>query len=77
MEKHQKRQKYKTTVPTILLSIIATVIALAILFQVGFVANTFALTRYFNCTTRIANNNNTISLANIEACYDKVFQGAK
>ncbi len=35
-----------------------------------------ALTRYFNCVTRVANNNGTFSLENAEACYDNVFKGA-
>lgn len=36
-----------------------------------------ALTRYFNCTTRAANKNGTLSLQNVDNCYDNVFKGAK
>ena len=36
-----------------------------------------ALTRYYNCTTRVANKNGTLSLQNIENCYDQIFKGAK
>jgi len=36
-----------------------------------------ALTRYYNCTTRVANKNGSLSLQNIENCYDQVFKGAK
>jgi len=36
-----------------------------------------ALTRYDNCTTRVANKNGTLSLQNVGNCYDQVFKGAK
>jgi hypothetical protein len=42
-----------------------------------FVSSTYALTRYFNCVTRIANGNGTMSLDNVKGCYYKVFQGAR
>ena len=42
-----------------------------------FVSNAYALTRYFNCPTRIANGNGTMSLDNVKGCYYKVFQGAR
>jgi len=42
-----------------------------------FVSNAYALTRYFNCVTRIANGNSTMSLENVKGCYYKVFQGAR
>ena len=42
-----------------------------------FVSNAYALTRYFNCVTRIANGNGTMSLENVKGCYYKVFQGAR
>jgi hypothetical protein len=35
------------------------------------------LTRYYNCATRVANKNGTLSLQNIENCYDQDFKGAK
>lgn len=41
-----------------------------------FVSSAYALTRYFNCVTRIANGNGTMSLDNVKGCYYKVFQGA-
>jgi hypothetical protein len=40
-----------------------------------FVSNAYALTRYFNCVTRIGNG--TMSLDNVKGCYYKVFQGAR
>jgi hypothetical protein len=59
------------------LSIIAIVIALAIVVQIGFIVPAHALTNYFNCITRIANRHGTLTLENVENCYDKVFKGAK
>ena len=42
-----------------------------------FLTSAYALTRYFNCITRIANGNGTITLENVKGCYYKVFQGAR
>jgi hypothetical protein len=42
-----------------------------------FVSNAYALTRYFNCVTKVANGNNSMSLDNVKGCYYKVFQGAR
>ena len=42
-----------------------------------FLSSAYALTRYFNCVTRIANGNGTMSLENVKGCYYKVFQGAR
>jgi hypothetical protein len=42
-----------------------------------FVSSAYALTRYLNCVTRIANGNGTVSLDNVKGCYYKVFQGAR
>jgi hypothetical protein len=42
-----------------------------------FLTSTYALTRYFNCVTRIANGNGTMTLENVKGCYYKVFQGAR
>jgi hypothetical protein len=42
-----------------------------------FLTSAYALTRYFNCVTRIANGNGTMTLENVKGCYYKVFQGAR
>lgn len=42
-----------------------------------FLSSAYALTRYFNCITRIANGNGTMTLENVKGCYYKVFQGAR
>jgi hypothetical protein len=39
-----------------------------------FLTSAYALTRYFNCVTRIANGNGTMTLENVKGCYYKVFQ---
>ncbi len=35
------------------------------------------LTRYHNCVTRDANNLGSLSLADVEICYDNVFKDAQ
>lgn len=65
------RMNIKTT-----LQITCVVFSLLILAQISIVDPANALTRYFNCVTRAANNNGTFSMDNAEACYDKVFKGA-
>lgn len=35
-----------------------------------------ALTRYYNCLARVANKNATLSIANVDACYNLIFKGA-
>ena len=57
-------------------SIFSAVIALAIVIQISFIIPAHALTYYFNCISRIANKNGTITLENAVNCYDKVFKGA-
>jgi hypothetical protein len=58
-------------------SIFAAITALAIVIQISFIIPAHALTYYFNCISRIANKNGTITLENAVNCYDKVFKGAK
>ena len=49
---------------------------MVIISQITIVDAANALTRYFNCTTRVANSESTFSLGDAETCYDKVFKGA-
>lgn len=58
------------------LGIFIIVMVSVILIQVSLITSSQALTRYFNCITRIANGNGTLTLTNVEGCYYKVFQGA-
>jgi hypothetical protein len=58
------------------LAILCLAFSFIIIAQVTIVDTANALTRYFNCVTRVANSNSTFSLDNAEACYDRVFKGA-
>jgi hypothetical protein len=57
--------------------IIAAVLSMIVVYQCGLLIDADALTRYYNCTTRAANKNGTLSLQNVDNCYDNVFKGAK
>lgn len=57
-------------------SIVAIVLASSFLIQISSVAPSEALTRYYNCIARVANKNATLSMANIDACYNLIFKGA-
>lgn len=56
---------------------IVAILAVIFVYQIGIMVDADALTRYYNCTTRVANKNGTLSLQNIENCYDQIFKGAK
>lgn len=60
-----------------IVTVILVVAIFTILIQDIIVTSASALTRYFNCVTRVANNNGTVTLQNVEGCYYKVFQGAR
>ena len=56
---------------------IAAAFSIILIYQSGLLTDADALTRYYNCTTRAANKNGTLSLQNVDNCYDNVFKGAK
>jgi len=56
---------------------VAAAFSIVITYQSGLLTDADALTRYYNCTTRAANKNGTLSLQNVDNCYDNVFKGAK
>jgi hypothetical protein len=56
---------------------IVTILTIIFVYQISIMVDVDALTRYYNCTTRVANKNGTLSLQNIENCYDQIFKGAK
>jgi hypothetical protein len=56
---------------------IAAAFSIVLTYQSGLLTDADALTRYYNCTTRAANKNGTLSLQNVDNCYDNVFKGAK
>jgi hypothetical protein len=41
------------------------------------IAPAFALTKYFNCTTRVANKHADLTLEDVNECYYKIFVGAR
>jgi hypothetical protein len=58
-------------------SLLAIAATLVILIQIGLIDAAEGLTRYYNCVTRDANNHGTLPLADVEDCYEKVFNGAE
>jgi hypothetical protein len=56
---------------------LAVALSVIVIYQSGLLIDADALTRYYNCTTRVANKNDTLSLQNVDNCYDNVFKGAK
>jgi hypothetical protein len=59
------------------LSMLSITAIFVILIQTTLVDAAQGLTRYYNCVTRDANNQGSLSLADVEICYDKVFKGAQ
>jgi hypothetical protein len=55
------------------LSVIAIISALALIMASTFVTPAFALKRYFNCMTEIANKAGELTLQDVNSCYDKEF----
>ncbi len=60
----------------IALKVSCIVFSVLVLAQLMVIEPANALTRYFNCATRAANQNGSFSVDNVEACYDKIFKGA-
>jgi hypothetical protein len=59
------------------LSTIAVIAALALILASTYVTPAFALKRYFNCMTEIANKSGTLTLEDVNSCYDKEFHSSK
>jgi hypothetical protein len=55
------------------LSIMAIIAAFALITATTFVTPAFALKRYFNCVTEIANKAGQLTLQDVNSCYDKEF----
>ena len=71
------RKKSPTTSTTLTIAgIFAIVMSLSILFQIGSLSSAHALSHYFNCIIRGADKSGTLTVTNVETCYDKVFKGA-
>jgi hypothetical protein len=74
---HQQRWQALRNVQARTVLTVAAVLSIIVIYQSGILTDADALTRYFNCTTRAANKNGTLSLQNVDNCYDNVFKGAK
>ena len=48
----------------------------AILVNTSYVLPSEGLTRYYNCVARVANKNATLTISNVDNCYNKIFKGA-
>lgn len=59
-----------------LASIIAIGLVSSFLIQITSVPPAEALTRYYNCLARVVNKNATLSISDVDACYNKIFKGA-
>ena len=57
-------------------SVLSVAAILVIMIQVTMMDTAQGLTKYYNCVTRDANNHGTLSLADVEDCYEQVFNGA-
>jgi hypothetical protein len=58
------------------LEVIVIVTALSLIMASAFVTPAFALKRYFNCVTDIANKSGKLTLADVNSCYDKEFHSS-
>ncbi|HJT46542.1 MAG TPA: hypothetical protein VJ729_00050 [Nitrososphaeraceae archaeon] len=74
--KANRKSTTKTTTTLTIAGIFAIVMSLSLLFQISSIASAHALSHYFNCIIRNANKSGTLTLTNVETCYDKVFKGA-
>ncbi len=74
--KPNKKYTTKATTTLTIAGIFAIVMSLSLLFQISSITSAHALSHYFNCIIRGANKSGTLTLTNVETCYDKVFKGA-
>ena len=69
-------ESWKTSNVIFYTSIIAIVLVSSFFIQISSVAPSEALTRYYNYIARVANKNATLSMANVDACYNLIFKEA-
>jgi hypothetical protein len=74
--KHNKKSTTTAATTLTIAGIFAIVMSLSLLLQIGAMTSAHALSHYFNCIIRNANKSGTLTLTNVETCYDKVFKGA-
>ena len=51
-------------------------IIFTLLFNIVCILPSEALTRYYNCVARVANKNGSLTISNVDNCYNLVFKGA-
>ena len=72
-----KEHNIGTTIQKRVINSIVTIFVIVFVYQTGLMVGADALTKYYNCTTRVANKKGTLSLQNIENCYDQVWAPSK
>jgi hypothetical protein len=65
-----------TTKASFLITLVSIMLVSSFLIQITSITPAEALTRYYNCLARVANNNATLEIANVDACYNLIFKGA-
>ena len=58
------------------IKIFVIILLSAILVNNSYVLPSEGLTRYYNCVARVANKNATLTISNVDNCYNKIFKGA-
>ncbi|MGA8843480.1 MAG: hypothetical protein WB511_07825 [Nitrososphaeraceae archaeon] len=58
------------------IKIFVIILLFAILVNTSYVLPSEGLTRYYNCVARVANKNATLTISNVDNCYNKIFKGA-
>ena len=51
-------------------------ILFTLLFNIAYVLPSEALTRFYNCVARVANKNSSLTISNVDNCYNLIFRGA-
>ena len=60
--------------PSLLLVMSVVLVSMVV---ISTIVPAFALTKYFNCTTRAANKHSDLTLEDVNECYYKIFVGAR
>lgn len=71
-----KRNIFGTNPKLSFFKIFAVALICAILANVAYVLPSEGLTRYYNCVARVANKNATLTISNVDNCYNMIFKGA-
>jgi hypothetical protein len=74
--KDDQRNECKKKLYTLILQIVA-ILTIAVLMTASTLTNqVFALKRYFNCMTDLANKSGKLTLDDVNSCYDKEFHSS-